>query len=54
MNEKWHSENKANIQHEAECIVITAAKIIRVENRDKAHSSDLYPTNDDISNIETS
>ena len=36
INEKWHSEKKANIEDEAERIVITAAKIIRAEIRDKA------------------
>lgn len=54
INEKWYSEKKANIEDEAERIVITAAKIIRAEIRDKEYNSDSYPTNDDISNIEKS
>ena len=33
INEKQYSENKANIKDEGECIVITAANIIRVEIR---------------------
>ena len=45
---------KANIEDEAEHIVITAAKIIRAQIRDKVFNSDSYPTNDDISNIEKS
>ena len=36
IHEKWHSEKKANIEDEAERIVITAEKIIRAEIRDKA------------------
>ena len=54
INEKWYSEKKANIEDEAERIVITAAKIIRAEIRDKEYNSDSYPTNNDISNIEKS
>ena len=54
INEKWYSEKKANIEDEAERIVITAAKIIRAEIRDKKYNSDSYPTNEDISNIEKS
>ena len=54
INEKWYSDKKANIEDEAERIVITTAKIIRAEIREKEYSSDSYPTNDDISNIEKS
>jgi len=54
INENWYSEKKANIEDKAECIVITAAKIIRAEIRDKEYNSDLYTTNDYISNIEKS
>ena len=42
-NEKWHSEKKANIEDEAERIMITAAKIIRAEIRDKAYSFRFIP-----------
>ena len=34
--------------------MITAAKIIRAEIREKEYNSDSYPTNDNISNIEKS
>ena len=54
INEKWYSDKKANIEDEAERIVITAAKIIRAEIREKEYNSDSYPTNDNISNIEKS
>ena len=54
INEKWYSDKKANIEDEAERIMITAAKIIRAEIKEKEYNSDLYPTNDDISNIEKS
>ena len=52
INKKWYSEKKVNIEDEAERIVITAAKIIRAEIRDKEYDSDSYPSNNDISNIE--
>jgi len=42
------------MEDEAECVVITAAKIIRAEIRDKEYNSDSYTTNDYISNIEKS
>ena len=48
INEKQYSEKKANIEDEAERIVITAAKIIKAEIREKEYNSDSYPTNDDI------
>ena len=53
INEKWYSEKKANIEDEfkAERIVITAAKIIRAEIRERKYNTDSYPTNDDISNV---
>ena len=54
INEKWYSEKKADIEDEAERIVITAAKIIRAEIRDKEYNLKSYPTNDDISSIEKS
>ena len=50
INEKWYSEKKANIEDETECIVITAAKIIRAEIREREYNS----TNDDISNVKKS
>ena len=49
INEKWYSEKEANVEEEAECIVITAAKIIRVEIREREYNTDSYPTDDDIS-----
>jgi len=37
INEKWYSEKRANIEDEAECIVVMAAKIIRAEIRGKIY-----------------
>ena len=47
INEKCYSEKIANIEDEAERIVITAAKIIRAEIREREYNTDSYPTNDD-------
>ena len=38
INEKWYSEKKANIEDKAERIVITAAKIIRAEIRERKYN----------------
>ena len=54
INEKCYSEKIANIEDEAERIVITAAKIIRAEIREREYNTDSYPTNDDISNVKKS
>ena len=45
INEKWYSEKKADIDDEAECVVIAAAKIIKAEIRDRNYDLESYPTN---------
>lgn len=52
INDKWHSERNDSIEDEVERIIIAAAKIIRAEIREKSYDSELYPTNEDITNIE--
>ena len=51
INEKWYAEKRADVDDEAERIVITAAKIIRNEIRDQDYNFDCYPTSEDVSNI---
>ena len=52
VNDKWYFERKEDIEVEAECIVIAAAKIIRAEIREKNYDSKSYATNEDIANID--
>ena len=54
INEKWYLDKKDDIQAEAECIVIAAAKIIRAQIREQKHDSKFYPTDEDIGNIDQS
>ena len=54
INEKRYTEKKADVEDEAERIVITAAKIIRNEIRDREYNSESYPTTEDIGNMEQS
>ena len=54
INEKWYPERRANIEDEAERIVVTVAKIIRAEIRNKKYNSEMYSTNEDIANLEKS
>ena len=54
INEKWYLDKKDDIQAEAERIVVAAAKIIRAEIREQEYNSKLYPTNEDIKDIDQS
>ena len=54
INEKWYPERRANIEDEAERIVVTVAKIITAEIRNKKYNSEMYSTNEDIANLEKS
>ena len=49
-----HTEKKADVEDEAERIVIIVAKIIRNEIRDREYNSESYPTTEDIGNMEQS
>ena len=52
INEKWYSEKKADIDDEAERVVIAAAKIIKAEIREKNYDLKSYPTKEDIVNLD--
>ena len=51
INDKWYSEKKENIEEDAERIVIAAAKIVRAEIRERNYDSLLYPTNEDVADV---
>ena len=47
-----YSGGMEDIEEEAECTMIAAAKIIRAVIRQGKYDSKLYPTNEDIPNVD--
>lgn len=52
INEKWYLERKTDVEDEAEHIVVVAAKTVRAEISEHQYNSLLYPTIEDIANID--
>ena len=48
VNEAWYEERERNKAKDAERIIITAAKLIMAEIREKKYDRSVYPKNDDI------
>lgn len=53
LTDKWHSDFKSSNQDDTEKLIIAAAKVITADIRQMDYSKDMYPTEDDISKIET-
>ena len=48
VNEAWYEERERNKAKDAERIIITAAKLIMAEIREKKYGTSVYPKNDEI------
>ena len=48
--EAWHNKQKVSKTDEAECIIITAAKLIKNAIKNHTRETDFYPTTDDTMN----
>ena len=51
LTEAWYNERKVSKADEAECIIKTAAKLIKMPSK-ITHETDFYPTVDDIKNTD--
>nr|XP_047140552.1 uncharacterized protein LOC124815795 [Hydra vulgaris] len=50
--EKWYQEKSTNVNEERERVVITAAKLLKNAIKNHDHNSNVYPSKEDILNIE--
>ena len=50
--EAWHDKQKVSKTDEAECVIITAAKLIKNAIKNHTHKTDFCPTIDDIMNTD--
>jgi hypothetical protein len=52
INDKWHANKQENVEDERQRIVKAAAKLIKAEIRERDYNSTVYPTNEDVKNVD--
>ena len=52
LTKTWYNKRKVSKADETECIIKTAAKLIKYAFKNHTHETDFYPTVDDIKNTE--
>lgn len=51
INDNWHEDRNSNIDKEAMRIVTSAAKLIKLQTKEKNYSTNFYPSKEEISGL---